>query len=56
MVTSSPWLLDRVDQVAFVADGRVVATGIHRDLLLSDPRYRATVTRETEDELEGATA
>ena len=56
VVTSSPLLLDRVDQVAFVADGRVVATGMHRDLLLSDPRYRATVTRETEDELEGATA
>jgi len=56
VVTSSPLLLDRVDLVAFVADGRVVATGMHRDLLLSDPRYRATVTRETEDELEGATA
>jgi ABC-type multidrug transport system fused ATPase/permease subunit len=56
VMTSSPLLLDRVDLVAFVADGRVVATGMHRDLLLSDPRYRATVTRETEDELEGATA
>ncbi len=56
VMTSSPLLLDRVDQVAFVVDGRVVATGTHRDLLLSEPRHRAVVTRETEDELEGATA
>jgi ABC-type multidrug transport system fused ATPase/permease subunit len=49
VVTSSPLLLDRVDEVAFVADGRVVAVGKHRDLLVSEPRYRATVTRETED-------
>jgi len=49
VVTSSPLLLDRVDEVAFVAGGRVVAVGKHRDLLVSEPRYRATVTRETED-------
>jgi ABC-type multidrug transport system fused ATPase/permease subunit len=56
VMTSSPLLLDRVDRVAFVVDDRVVATGTHRDLLLREPRYRAVVTRETEDELEGATA
>ncbi len=37
VVTSSPLLLDRVDEVVFVAAGRVVATGKHRDLLLRRP-------------------
>jgi ABC-type multidrug transport system fused ATPase/permease subunit len=43
-------LLDRVDEVIFVAEGRVVATGPHRQLLDSEPLYRRTVTRQTEDE------
>lgn len=50
MTTSSPLMLDRVDEVALVVDGRVVATGSHRDLLRTDARYRRAVTRE--DELE----
>jgi putative ABC transport system ATP-binding protein len=47
--TTSPLLLDRAHRVAFVEDGRVVAVGAHRDLLASQPRYTAVVTRE-EDE------
>ncbi|MEV6282349.1 ABC transporter ATP-binding protein [Kribbella sp. NPDC051770] len=50
VLTSSPLLLDRVDEVIFVADGRVVATGQHRQLLETEPHYRRTVTRQTEDE------
>ncbi|TDD59768.1 ABC transporter ATP-binding protein [Kribbella antibiotica] len=50
VLTASPLLLDRVDEVIFVAAGRVVATGKHRDLLASEPRYRQTVTRQTEEE------
>jgi ABC-type multidrug transport system fused ATPase/permease subunit len=50
VLTSSPLLLDRVDEVIFVAAGRVVAVGKHRDLLETDPLYRRTVTRQTEDE------
>jgi ABC-type multidrug transport system fused ATPase/permease subunit len=46
--TTSPLLLDRADKVALVADGRVVAEGTHRELLDTDPRYRAVVTREEE--------
>lgn len=46
VVTASPLLLDRVDEVAFLSGGRVVATGAHRDLLDTVPAYRATVTRE----------
>jgi ABC-type multidrug transport system fused ATPase/permease subunit len=50
VLTSSPLLLDRVDEVSFVAAGRVVAVGKHRELLENDPLYRRTVTRQTEDE------
>jgi ABC-type bacteriocin/lantibiotic exporter with double-glycine peptidase domain len=62
VVTSSPLLLDRVDEVVFVAAGEVVAVGKHRDLLDREPGYRAVVTRETEavpdddDALEGVRA
>lgn len=44
--TTSPLLLDRADRVALVVGGRVVAEGRHRDLLRTEPRYRAVVTRE----------
>ncbi|MFF1821852.1 ABC transporter ATP-binding protein [Kribbella sp. NPDC058245] len=50
VLTASPLLLDRVDEVIFVAAGRVVATGKHRDLLDREPQYRRTVTRQTEQE------
>jgi ABC-type multidrug transport system fused ATPase/permease subunit len=50
VLTSSPLLLDRVDEVIFVAAGRVVAVGKHRQLLETEPHYRRTVTRETEEE------
>ncbi|WP_367123258.1 ABC transporter transmembrane domain-containing protein [Streptomyces phytohabitans] len=56
VLTSSPLLLDRADHVVLVRDGRVAASGSHRELLGADPRYRAVVTRETDDELaEGTT-
>ncbi|MFF3794183.1 ABC transporter transmembrane domain-containing protein [Streptomyces sp. NPDC001981] len=48
---SSPLLLDLADRVVLVHDGTVVAVGAHRELLLTEPRYRAVVTRETEDEI-----
>jgi ABC-type multidrug transport system fused ATPase/permease subunit len=43
--TTSPLLLDAADTVALVVAGRVVAQGTHAELLHSDPRYRAVVTR-----------
>ncbi|MEU7410770.1 ABC transporter ATP-binding protein [Streptomyces sp. NPDC042638] len=49
--TSSPLLLDRADRVALVHGGEVVAVGVHRELLDGEPRYRAVVTRETDEEL-----
>jgi len=47
VVSSSPLVLDAVDEVAFLEDGRVVATGTHAELLESVPGYRAVVTRES---------
>ncbi|MFI8007409.1 ABC transporter transmembrane domain-containing protein [Streptomyces sp. NPDC086010] len=47
---SSPLLLDLADRVVLVHEGTVVAAGTHRELLRNEPRYRAVVTRETEDE------
>lgn len=44
VVTTSPLLLDRVDHVQFVEEGRVVAEGTHRELLALDS-YAATVLR-----------
>ncbi|MGQ4374957.1 ABC transporter transmembrane domain-containing protein [Streptomyces sp. SAS_267] len=48
--TSSPLLLDHADRVVLVHEGEVVAVGVHRELVHSEPRYRAVVTRETEEE------
>jgi ABC-type bacteriocin/lantibiotic exporter with double-glycine peptidase domain len=49
VMTSSPLLLDRVDEVAFMVDGRVVARGVHHDLLESEAGYRRTVLRGEDD-------
>ncbi|WP_274028798.1 ABC transporter transmembrane domain-containing protein [Streptomyces sp. MMBL 11-1] len=53
---SSPLLLDAADRVVLVHEGTVVAVGAHRDLLRTEPRYRAVVTRETGDEAAAASA
>jgi ABC-type multidrug transport system fused ATPase/permease subunit len=44
--STSPLLLDRADNVIYVAGGRVAAQGSHRDLLDTSQGYAATVTRE----------
>ncbi|MGW1654682.1 ABC transporter transmembrane domain-containing protein [Streptomyces atratus] len=49
--TSSPLLLDLADRVVLVHRGTVVTVGAHRELLRTDPHYRAVVTRETDDEI-----
>lgn len=48
--TSSPLLLDHADRVVLVHEGEVAAVGLHRELVHTEPRYRAVVTRETEEE------
>ncbi|MDT0343538.1 ABC transporter ATP-binding protein [Streptomyces litchfieldiae] len=45
VTTTSPLLLARADTVHFLVDGRVAATGTHRQLLESSPGYRALVAR-----------
>jgi ABC-type multidrug transport system fused ATPase/permease subunit len=50
--TSSPLMLDRAERVVFVPDGQVVAVGTHHELIHTDSRYRAVVTREVEPTLE----
>jgi ABC-type multidrug transport system fused ATPase/permease subunit len=45
VATTSPVLLDRADVVHFLVDGRVAASGTHRDLLADQPGYRALVSR-----------
>ncbi|MGA4862826.1 ABC transporter transmembrane domain-containing protein [Streptomyces lavendulocolor] len=50
VLASSPLLLDLADRVVFVRDGRAVAVGTHRELLAAEERYRAVVTRETEED------
>ncbi|MFI1561646.1 ABC transporter ATP-binding protein [Streptomyces sp. NPDC020490] len=45
--TSSPLLLDRADRVVLVHEGEVAAVGRHRELVRTEPRYGAVVSRET---------
>jgi ABC-type multidrug transport system fused ATPase/permease subunit len=48
VTTTSPLMLDRADEVVFLAWGRVAAVGHHRQLLHDVPAYRALVLREEE--------
>ncbi|MFI8965840.1 ABC transporter transmembrane domain-containing protein [Streptomyces sp. NPDC053493] len=50
VLASSPLLLDLADRVVLVHEGTAVAVGTHRELLAGEPRYRAVVTRETDEE------
>ncbi|WP_363260145.1 ABC transporter ATP-binding protein [Hamadaea sp.] len=45
VASTSPLVLDRADLVLYLEDGKVVAEGTHRELLRTEPRYRAVVTR-----------
>lgn len=48
VMTVSPLVLDQAERVLFIALGRVVAAGRHRELLGSVPAYRDAVTRGEE--------
>ncbi|MET7667926.1 ABC transporter ATP-binding protein [Micromonospora luteifusca] len=49
VITTSPLLLGRADQVAHLSAGRITATGSHADLLDHDVDYRHLVARGSED-------
>ncbi|WP_238705970.1 hypothetical protein [Serinicoccus marinus] len=44
-MTASPLLLHHADEMAFLVDGQVVATGTHDELVAGHPAYRSTVLR-----------
>ncbi|MFE9095336.1 ABC transporter ATP-binding protein [Streptomyces sp. NPDC007264] len=48
VTTTSPLVLDRADTVLYLVDGKVTATGSHRELLGREPGYRALVARDSE--------
>jgi ABC-type multidrug transport system fused ATPase/permease subunit len=59
IVTASPLVLDHVDEVLFLEDGRIAARGTHRDLLersadaeggAAAVRYRAVVGRSLDED------
>ncbi|TDD68880.1 ABC transporter ATP-binding protein [Jiangella aurantiaca] len=45
VTTTSPLVLDRADEVVFLADGRAAASGTHKELLRDNPAYRHLVSR-----------
>jgi ABC-type multidrug transport system fused ATPase/permease subunit len=46
---ASPLLLHRADLLHYLVDGKVAATGTHRELLGAEPGYRALVARDAGD-------
>lgn len=50
LVTTSPLVLTRADEVIFLVDGKAVARGGHQRLLDEEPGYRDLVARDTEAE------
>jgi ABC-type multidrug transport system fused ATPase/permease subunit len=49
VTSTSPLMLDQVDTVYFLVDGKVAASGGHRELLDGEPGYRALVARDADD-------
>ncbi|MGH8880517.1 MAG: ABC transporter transmembrane domain-containing protein, partial [Stackebrandtia sp.] len=56
VATTSPLLLEHSDIVKFVMDGKLIATGTHRELMDNHPGYRAVITRDTETEAQEVAA
>lgn len=52
VTTTSPLVLDQADEVVFLADGRVVASGTHEQLLHDNPAYSDLVSRTQDGTVE----
>jgi ABC-type multidrug transport system fused ATPase/permease subunit len=50
VTSTSPLVLDRADTVHYLTEGKVTATGTHRELLEGEPGYRALVARDEDTE------
>lgn len=46
VITTSPLVLDRADEVAYLREGAVAATGAHHELVRTNEHYTATILRE----------
>ncbi|WRZ90461.1 ABC transporter ATP-binding protein/permease [Streptomyces sp. NBC_01007] len=55
VTSTSPLVLDRADTVCFLVDGKAAATGTHRELLGTEPGYRALVARDLEPDEDAET-
>ncbi|MFJ1704191.1 ABC transporter ATP-binding protein [Kitasatospora sp. NPDC088346] len=55
VVAHRPSTVLLADRVALLADGRITAVGTHPELLRSSPAYRALMSGEAAQELEGST-
>jgi len=49
VVVHRPSTISLADRAALIDDGRIVATGSHRDLLASEPRYAAILSQAAEE-------
>jgi len=49
VVVHRPSTIALADRAALIADGRIVATGSHRELLVSEPRYAAILSQAAEE-------
>ncbi len=50
VMSASPLLLHDADRVAFLSDGRIVASGSHEQLVRTNADYRSVVNRGMEDD------
>ena len=48
MATTSPLLLEKMSEIFFVLDGKVVEHGTHDELVARSATYRQVVLREDE--------
>jgi ATP-binding cassette subfamily B protein len=49
VVVHRPSTISLADRAALIDDGRIVATGSHRELLVSEPRYAAILSQAAEE-------
>jgi ABC-type multidrug transport system fused ATPase/permease subunit len=54
VTSTSPLVLEQADLVIHLVGGRAAATGTHHDLLAAEPGYRALVSRNEDDQGDGA--